>query len=89
MLTAIKVRLEPNNKQISKLFQCAGTPRFIYNWTCARQEENHKNGGKFISNNDLRKEITQLKKTHQYQWLNSISNNVAKQAAKDGCEAYM
>ncbi len=88
MLTAIKVRLEPNNKQSSKLFQCAGTARFIYNWTLARQEENYKNGGKFISDNELRKEITQLKKEEQHQWLNSISNNVAKQAVKDGCEAY-
>jgi len=84
----MKVRLEPNNKQIAKLFQCSGTARFIYNWTLARQEENYKNGGKFISDSDLRKEITQLKKTEQYQWLNSISNNVAKQAVKDGCEAY-
>jgi putative transposase len=88
MITSIKIRLEPNNKQNSKLFQCSGTSRFIYNWTLARQEENYKNGGKFISDNDLRKEITQLKKTEQYQWLNSISNNVAKQAVKDGCEAY-
>ncbi|UZQ49399.1 RNA-guided endonuclease InsQ/TnpB family protein [Clostridium kluyveri] len=88
MITSMKVRLEPNNKQIGKLFQCFGTARFIYNWTLARQEENYKNGGKFISDSDLRKEITQLKKTEQYQWLNSISNNVAKQAVKDGCEAY-
>ncbi|APM40359.1 RNA-guided endonuclease InsQ/TnpB family protein [Clostridium kluyveri] len=88
MITSMKVRLEPNNKQIAKLFQCSGTARFIYNWTLARQEENYKNGGKFISDSDLRKEITQLKKTEQYQWLNSISNNVAKQAVKDGCEAY-
>lgn len=88
MITSLKVRLEPNNKQNSKLFQCSGTARFIYNWTLARQEENYKNGGTFICDNDLRKEITQLKKTEQYQWLNSISNNVAKQAVKDGCEAY-
>ncbi len=88
MIISLKVRLEPNNKQNSKLFQYSGTARFIYNWTLARQEENYKNGGKFISDNDLRKEITQLKKTEQYQWLNSISNNVAKQAVKDGCEAY-
>lgn len=88
MITSIKVRLEPNNKQNSKLFQCSGTARFVYNWTLARQEENYKNGGKFISDNDLRKEITQLKKTEQYQWLNSISNNVAKQAVKDACNAY-
>jgi len=88
MITSLKVRLETNNKQNFKLFQCSGTARFIYNWTLAKQEGNYKNGGKFISDNDLRKEITQLKKTEQYQWLNSISNNVAKQAVKDGCEAY-
>ncbi|MCB2291871.1 transposase [Clostridium sp. CS001] len=87
MMTAIKVRLEPNNKQTSKLFQCSGTARFIYNWTLARQEENYKNGGKFISDNDLRKELTVLKKT-ELNWLNEVSNNVAKQAVKDGCEAY-
>ena len=94
MILAIKVRLEPNDKQNSKLFQASGTARFIYNWTLARQEENyalkgtHKNSGKFISDNDLRKEITQLKKTEQYRWLNTVSNNIAKQAVKDGCEAY-
>ncbi len=37
MITSIKVRLEPNNKQNSKLFQCSGTARFIYNWTLAKQ----------------------------------------------------
>jgi len=61
MITSIKIRLEPNNKQNTKLFQSAGTARFIYNWTLARQEENYKNGGKFISDNDLRKEITQFR----------------------------
>lgn len=88
MIMSNKVRLEPNNKQKSKLFQASGTARFIYNWVLARQEENYKNGGKFISDNDLRKEITQLKKIEKYQWLNKVSNNVAKQAVKDGCEAY-
>ena len=32
--------------------------------------------------------MTQLKKTEEYAWLNHISNNVAKQAVKDACEAY-
>ena len=56
MITALKVRLEPNNKQMSKLFQSAGTARWAYNWTLAKQEENYKNGGRFINNGDLRKE---------------------------------
>lgn len=80
--------LLPNNKQKTKLFQYANTARFAYNWAVAREEENYKNGGKFISDGDLRKEFTQLKKTSEYAWLNKISNNVTKQAIKDAYEAY-
>ncbi|SHK35327.1 putative transposase [Hathewaya proteolytica DSM 3090] len=87
MILGKKVRLFPTKVQEQKLWQSVGTARFIYNWTLARQEENYKNGDKFISDNDLRKELTILKKT-KLNWLNEVSNNVAKQAVKDGCEAY-
>ena len=87
MILSKKIRIIPSKEQEQKLWQSVGTARFIYNWTLARQEENYKNGGKFISNNDLRKEITQLKKD-ELLWLNEVSNNVAKQAVKDGCNAY-
>ena len=88
MIKTIRVMLIPNNKQKTKLFQYANTARFAYNWALAREQENYKNGGKFISDGDLRKEFTQLKKTSEYAWLNNISNNVTKQAIKDACEAY-
>ena len=80
--------LLPNNKQKTKLFQYANTARFAYNWALGREKENYKNGGKFISDGELRKEFTQLKKTKEYIWLNEISNNVTKQAIKDACNAY-
>ena len=89
MIKSIKVMLTPNNKQKTKLFQSAGTARFAYNWCLAKQQENYKNGGKFISDNDLRKELTQLKKTDEYKWLNNYSNNITKQAIKDACNSYM
>ena len=54
----------------------------------SREQENYKIGNKFLSDNDLRKEFTQLKKTEGYQWLNQISNNVTKQAIKDACDSY-
>ena len=88
MIKTIKVMLIPNNKQITKLFQYAGTARFAFNWALAREQENYENGGKFISDNDLRKEFTILKHTYEYAWLNNISNNVMKQAIKDACDAY-
>lgn len=87
MILGKRVRLFPTKEQEQKLWQSVGTARFIYNWTLTRQEENYKSGGKFISDNDLRKELTILKKT-ELNWLNQVSNNVAKQAVKDGCEAY-
>ena len=88
MIKSIKVRLNPNNKQLTKLFQYAGCARFAYNWAISREEENHKQGNKFLSDMDLRKEFTQLKKLKEYKWLNEISNNVTKQAIKDACNAY-
>ena len=88
MIKAIRVLLLPNNKQKTKLFQYADTARFAYNWALDKEQENYKNGGKFISDGDLRKEFTQLKKTEEYGWLNNVSNNVTKQAMKDACDAY-
>lgn len=89
MITSMKVRLEPNNKQDTKLFQSAGTARWAYNWSLSKQEENYKNGGKFLSDRILRKELTELKKTEELQWLNNYSNNITKQAVKDSCDAYI
>ena len=80
--------LLPNNKQRTKLFQSAGIARWAYNWTLARQQENYKNGGKFISDGELRKVLTQIKKTDEFQWLNNYSNNITKQSIKDACLAY-
>ena len=88
MIKSIKVRLSPNNKQLTKLFQYAGCARFAYNWAIIRQQENHKQGGKFLSDCELRREFTQLKKLPEYEWLNEISNNVTKQAIKDACNTY-
>ena len=88
MIKTIRVMLIPNNKQKTKLFQYANTARFAYNWALGREQENYKNGGKFISDGDLRKEFTKLKKTEGYAWLNAIDCDVPKQAIKDACEAY-
>ena len=88
MIKTIKVQLRPNNKQLTKLFQYAGCSRFAYNWTLAREQENYELDGKFLSDNELRKEFTQLKKQGDYKWLNKISNNVTKQAIKDACNSY-
>ena len=88
MIKTIRIMLIPNNKQKTRLFQYANTARFVYNWALSREKENYQNGNKFIFDKDLRKEMTQLKKTKEYSWLNDISNDVIKQAIKDVCENY-
>ena len=87
MIKSVKIRLIPNKTQEALLYKSANISRFIYNWTLNQQIENYKNGGKFISDNELRKLITQLKKD-ELKFLNEVSNNVAKQSVKDCCEAY-
>ena len=72
-----------DNKQKTKLFQYANAARFAYNWALGREKENYVKGGKFISDANLRKKFTKLKKTDGYLWLNDVSNNVPKQAIKD------
>ena len=88
VIKTLKVKLKPNNKQETKMFQFAGAKRFAYNWAIAKEQENYKNGGKFIQDTVLRKEFTQLKKQEEYKWLYSISNDVTKQAIKDACMSY-
>ena len=63
--------------------------RFAYNWTLAYQDDNYKNGGKFINDMELRRIFTEFKKQPEYIWLYETSNNITKQAIKDACNAYL
>ena len=83
-----KVRIKPTKQQEVQLYKSSGTARFIYNWVLGKQQENYKLGNKFIPDSVLRKEITQLKKTEEFNWLNEVSNNIPKQAVKDACNSY-
>lgn len=65
MIKTIKVRLNPNNKQLTKLFQYAGCARFAYNWAISREQENYKQGNKLLSDNELRNYT--IKKTTRIQ----------------------
>ena len=40
MILSKKIRLKPTKEQEKMLYKSAGTARFIYNWTLAKQEEN-------------------------------------------------
>ena len=88
MIKTFRVMLLPNNKQRTRMFQYAGASRFAYNWAIGYEEDNYKNGGKFINDGLLRKEFTKMKKQEEHKWLNNVSCNVTKQAIKDACDSY-
>ena len=88
MIKTLKVMLCPNNKQRTKLFECAGTARFAYNWALNYQQMNYDIGNDFLSDCDLRKTFTKLKQKDKFKWINDYSNNIMKQAIKDACNLY-
>ena len=88
MLKTLRVMLIPNNKQLTRLFQFAGSARFAYNWALSEERKNYAEGGKFISDYELRKRFTVYKNEPENRWLYTISNNVCKQANKDAIAAY-
>lgn len=82
-----KTKLKLNNKQRTRLFENAGVARFVYNLTLEIQETNYKNGGKFLSDCDIRKMIT-IRKQEDLAWLYNYDCDIVKQAVKDACKAY-
>lgn len=88
MIISKKIRLKPTAEQTIQLYKSAGTARWAYNWTLQRQQEIYNAGGTFLNDNILRKEITQIKKQDEFQWLNDVSSNIPKQAVKDACNAF-
>lgn len=83
-IKGFKIRLKPTKEQEILIKKSIGVSRFVYNWCLSAQSTSDK----FIRDNELRKELTKLKKTKEYYWLAEVGSNVIKQSAKDLCNAY-
>ena len=84
MIMAQKIRLLPTPEQEKLFFKSAGTARFAHNYFVQRMKEHHEETGLWsIKEEDVRKELTQLKKTKEYSWLKAVGANVVKQSVKD------
>ena len=86
-MKTFKTKLKLNNKQRTRLFKNASVSRFVYNLTLEMQETNYKNGGKFLSDCEIRKAIT-IRKKEDLTWLYDYNCDIVKQAVKDACRAY-
>jgi putative transposase len=83
MLIAKKVRLLPTDEQESLFWQSAGTARWAYNYGLGRIQDTYDETGQWLMVGDVKKEITVMKYTEEYGWLQNVSANVPKQALRN------
>jgi putative transposase len=69
MLKVVKVRLYPNSQQQKALSQSFGNCRWLWNYCLNLMNETYKETGKGLSGYQVKKQIPQLKKEHE--WLKS------------------
>lgn len=72
MIKSYKIRLIPNKEQEELLWKHVNSCRFVWNWGLDFQQNLYKDNKKYMSAYDLKKELTQLKKSEI--WLNEVSS---------------
>jgi putative transposase len=88
MIKSFRVKLYPDKNQVEKIIKFCNAARYAYNWAIALEEENYKNGGKFISGYVLTTMFTQFKKQPENEWLKEISGRATKIAILNAAQAY-
>jgi putative transposase len=70
---AYKYRFYPNKTQAEMLEQTFGCVRFVYNRTLAYSQEQYQQGNKTYFS-DWNKNLTDLKKATEFEWLKAVSS---------------
>ena len=69
-----KFRLDPTEDQIELLNKHFGSVRFVYNYFLNQRKEEYLNNKKSLNYYDQAKELTQLKKKEETNWLKEINS---------------
>ena len=85
---AYKYRIKPNRQQQEALAIQFGHTRFVYNYALGRKKEYYQANGKGLSFYDVKKEITQLKRESETEWLKQADSQVLQSKVKDLDIAY-
>ena len=83
MIKAYKYKLKPNKSQEIAMNQFLGSTRFIYNWGLNRKSEQYKLNGTSPNYNALAKELTLLKQTDGYTWLQDVPIDALQQSLRN------
>ncbi len=82
-MKAIKIKIYPNKSQSELIEKHFGCCRFIYNWSLNKKIDHYKNTKKSLSIYQIQKEITQLKKQKNTEWLTEIDSQSLQQTTFD------
>ena len=88
MIKGFRVKMFPNQEQQEKIIKFCNASRFAYNWSLNIENENYKNGNKFLSGYDLTKFFTQFKKQEGNEWLKEIPAYTTKIAIFNCAESF-
>ena len=83
MVKVYKYKLNPNKTQETAMNQFLGSTRFIYNWGLNRKSEQYKLNGTSPNYNALAKELTLLKQTDGYTWLQDVPIDALQQSLRN------
>lgn len=84
----VRFRIYPNNKQKTHIAKTLGCCRLVYNKMKAMRDDTYKTTGKGISYNQISKELTNLKHTDEFAFLNEVSGVALQQFLRDLDRAY-
>lgn len=80
---AYKYKMRPTYKEKAILNKAFGCCRFIYNWGLDKKIEEYKQNKKSIGYVELAHELTKLKKTEGYEWLQEVNNTSLQQSLRN------
>lgn len=82
MIKAYKYKIKPNAEQEELLSKFFGCVRYIYNWGLDKKTSSYKENGTKLSYLELANELTTLKHTEEYKWLNECPNVSLQQSLR-------
>lgn len=83
MLNVLKVRLYPNKEQETALAKNFGCCRFVFNYYLNKTNTQYLETGQGMSYCDMAKDLTQLKKLSEYEWLQDATATTLQQSLKN------
>lgn len=83
MLDVLKVRIYPNKEQEISLAKNFGCSRFVWNFYLNKTNTQYEETGKGMTYCQMAKDLTQLKKQSDYEWLQESTAAVLQQSLKN------